>query len=504
MKVLFSKTDSLGDQLLATGPVSALLKRRPEACVIWIVRQGYESIGSLLDGSQVFRVDPTASAVGAAARLNGVCHSLPEGGPLWSRVIFVPIRPEPYLNPSDECCADIRWLTDFVARLGVDFAIAGTVTLNWVDYVLTLATRASQRIGYLPGIDSLPPEQITAALENVESRGAFTVVLECHEEHHESDNLARLMDPIMGETWNSHLPLESVERPKESGECRTVILAPGAGAPGRIYPVDRLADAVGELVRDGILKEDDLRILRGPKDGEVCERLRGELQNRGIIARTLEGLSADLRKIFEIFAESRLLICNETFWVHLASVAGTPTVAIWGLGHWGRFLPRQGRITVLHTEMICERCNWRCCFSDTQCVASIPVSGLVEAIKNRLESRDTGILMHAVPKGVSSKQIRLALRAQLEETMTACREKERKIISLMTVNQRRSLLLEEKKEDNRRMAKALQAAENLAAAYRRKHDDARERAEALEGRYWQERQKPFRQHLLEAVFGKKS
>ena len=42
-----------------------------------------------------------------------------------------------------------------------------------------------------------------------------------------------------------------------------------------------------------------------------------------------------------------------------------------------------------------------------------------------------------------------------------------------------------------------------AQDFREKYVSAHERAEAAEKRYWQERQKPLRQHVREAIFGKK-
>jgi hypothetical protein len=207
--------------------------------------------------------------------------------------------------------------------------------------------------------------------------------------------------------------------------------------------------------------------------------------------------------VFRLFAQARMLVCNETFWAHLASVAGTPTVAVWGLGHWGRFVPVQGRITVLHTEMICAGCDWRCCFDDVQCVASIPDSALASAIRERWQCADAGVWIRSAPTPVSSAEIADALRAQLNETLAASRRKEWKIISLMAEVRERKHALQGWQEENRQLAEALRSAEKGAADHRQKFESAQQRADAMEARYWQERQKPLRVHAREAIFGRK-
>ena len=426
MSILFSKTDALGDQLWATGVVAKLLEGRPEARLIWLVRSGYEAVHALLPGSKVFRVDGARPPEAEAHRL---LRSRVGGGKQpWARVAFVPVVLNAYApHPMGRCLEDeAAWWMSFARALQADWAVAGTVTLNWVDQMMTFASCAPIRVGYERCIDAqVLPGVIIATLTSRGIEATFTHTLEHVSARHEGDNLAALAKPLVGEAGYGDIRL-GYTLPKRASARKTpvtVTLAPGTGDPLRTYPPDKLAAALVGLSA-GTEPHPELRILRGPHDAIVCAQLAAELERHGLKAPIVEIPGDNLQAALQLLGQTDLLICNESFWVHLACALGVPTVAIWGGGHWGRFIPRQGQTTVLHSPMLCQNCNWRCCFPTRHCLGDIPVSQVTEALKKRLVApRNRGVEFSIAPPALAEPAIRGAIYFQLRKAELVVNER---------------------------------------------------------------------------------
>ena len=352
---VLSKTDALGDQLWATGLVHELLGSVPSGRVFWLVRDGYEAVSTLLAGSSVFRANRKAAAEEEAERL--ITMPVPQPARLWQRVVFVPVSVNPYaaVPPGTDWVGEAAWWIDFCRSLHADLAIAGCITLNWADQAFALATAANRRIGYRLTRQGQPlPEEIRRVIESRSLPTSFTNLLEPVANEHEADGLARLAETAIGRPCRCEIKLE-IERKavgKTAQRGPPLVVAPGAGDPQRAYPPQNLAAAIAVLMAEPSLRTDDLVVLRGPSDDNLCAAMAGELAKKGLHARMVDIERHDLRPAVALLQSARLLICNESSWAHLASAVGTPTVAIWGLGHRGRFLPRQGCVTVVHLEML--------------------------------------------------------------------------------------------------------------------------------------------------------
>ena len=418
--LVLSKTDALGDQLLATGLVHDMLEAFPSARVVWFVRRGYEAIGTLLPGATVFRANCDSAPDAEARRLLNLPPQ--ETGPVWSRLIFVPITLNAYAAPvaGQDWVAETSWWIDFVRGLGADWAVAGTVTLNWIDQALVFASGARRRIGFEPGdrAQSLPGE-IGPLLEARQLRAGFTKTLPSVLDRHESDSFAELARAVTGRSCKCavRLEIDLKEEPASPPIKQPLVLAPGAGDVKRIYPLKKLAEVVHRLGVQRGSSWDEVMVLCGPQDGDICTDLIQKLSAHGINARLFKLGPHDLRPAAVLLQKARLLICNDSFWAHLASTVGTPTVALWGLGHWGRFVPREGRVTVLYLDMICRHCDWLCCFQERRCITDIPVEAVVSAAQARLLANDSpiGIQTLALPGGVDEAKIRAALLQQAHD-----------------------------------------------------------------------------------------
>jgi hypothetical protein len=90
--------------------------------------------------------------------------------------------------------------------------------------------------------------------------------------------------------------------------------------------------------------------------------------------------------------------------MHFAGALDVPVVALFGGGHWPRFLPRARRSFVATQELPCFRCQWDCFLTEPACLTAVStdtVRGGVDWIlgDGPDERRVDG--GHAVPPGLA-------------------------------------------------------------------------------------------------------
>lgn len=97
----------------------------------------------------------------------------------------------------------------------------------------------------------------------------------------------------------------------------------------------------------------------------------------------------DLGTTFHLIARSAGYVGRDSGLMHLAAAAGIPVLAVFGGGHWGRFLPQDTRSVVVTLAMPCQRCNWRCHFTEPHCIRGISVEQVLSGW-NALRSQPGG------------------------------------------------------------------------------------------------------------------
>ncbi|MFV0337004.1 MAG: glycosyltransferase family 9 protein [Chthoniobacterales bacterium] len=70
--------------------------------------------------------------------------------------------------------------------------------------------------------------------------------------------------------------------------------------------------------------------------------------------------------------------------LHLCSALKKPTVAVFGGGHWGRFLPQGTRAVVLSVRTPCRGCDWRCHLPRPLCVEPLSPESILNVWKKIL------------------------------------------------------------------------------------------------------------------------
>ncbi|MDX2185074.1 MAG: glycosyltransferase family 9 protein [Gemmatimonadaceae bacterium] len=161
---------------------------------------------------------------------------------------------------------------------------------------------------------------------------------------------------------------------------RTVVLVAGVGREHRVY--ERYGEAIGAICR-----AHGLRIAAVGTPGD-----------RALIARNLRGLediSVDLsgqttvRALAAFIGRTRLVAGAETGTTNLASAMGVPTVTLMGGGDFARFLPASPTDVIACLPLACFGCGWKCHFSREHCVRDAMPDVLGAAVAAALADRGT-------------------------------------------------------------------------------------------------------------------
>ncbi len=440
-----------------------------------MVRRGYESFGSLIDGSRVFEPNEEKEPGIEAQRLLDMA---PEPGSIWNRVTLVPVSLNAYApHPKNrDFLTDAAWWVEFAEGLNADFAAVGTVTTNWVDQMIVLAAKADRSRAFQVGPGG---QQIPAAIKNLlRSKGAstgFRPRLRLSENRHERENLSVLFRPILkrDESFEICLSPPGKLRDREGGK-KHVLLALGTSDSARLYPSPKLIKAVQGSKIGRHPERFEVTLVQGPQDAVQNTELARGFHKAGIEVGIFEIEPDRLDLLADTMAAAALVVCNESFWVHLASAMGAPTVSLWGLGHWPRFLPVQGHVSVVHTAMPCAGCNWFCVFKERKCITGIDPNVIAMAVEQRLEPDGALEPTHLVESvsAVPDAKVLAAMRRRswnLEQlALQAEGDRERLVADLSVIEDRLSAEVR---------ARQTEAAEKEANASRLREADNRIRTE---------------------------
>ena len=139
----------------------------------------------------------------------------------------------------------------------------------------------------------------------------------------------------------------------------TVIIAPGAGSPIRVWPEDRLI-ATARLILAAA--DVDILVTGGPAEAEPASRIAAALPAERV--RNLCGV-LPLADLPDLIQASSLYVGYDTGSTHLAAALGVPTVAlITGVPNLEVWYPLGRHVRVVAARIACSPCYLR---TDDQC-----------------------------------------------------------------------------------------------------------------------------------------
>jgi len=411
-RILLSKTDALGDLLIATGLVKAVLSDNLNAKVIWIVREGYEHLSTLLDGSIIFRPNPSSPPAREAARV--LREQTTDQRP-WSRVVFIPIGIDPYRRDSKGGKVAISWWGRFIKHLDVQSAIVGSTTRNWLDQLIVMMSKASEKIGFghSPGAQEIQPIHLQG-ISGIPRSLVLTVEIPFLPEQSERQRLRTLSLPLCRANTRFK-PVIALPGSRHWAEPKVeegiLGFAPGVGDPRRQVNPDSVCNAIAGFLKEQSEFSMKCALIEGPVDRAITTRYARMLAACGVETTRFRFRAEELPQLVSLLEKLPLFLTHETFHAQLASMIGTPTVAMWGLGHWGRFFPETGRLTIVHTDMACRNCGWNCCFDQWKCVSELPPNAIKRGLEKQWNQRQSrAVSFVKTPSPLPRSEILEALR----------------------------------------------------------------------------------------------
>ena len=401
MRLLLSKPDALGDQIIVAGAVQALRRLQPDWRIVWHVRAGVEGVASLVDAA-IFTPQVELAPEAEAARLAA------QTAPL----IVLPYPLSAHEPWTDDLRRRIAWWAAFLRATTWDATVLGLVNRNWVGDLTVALVPASTRVGFTANAMRQPLVNEAQALANADTP-IFTATLApsfTQSEGAQLRALLALVEPRLAEidpapVWQPAsvwLPRsEPVSRPR-------VLIAPGVGGDSRrAWGLEKFLRVAAALRDRGAT----VTWLEGPADTSF---LAG-LPDNAAHPRVRFG-PGDLPRLIDVLRQGDLLLCHDTAFVHLAAGVGVPTVALYGAGQHARFHPAAGRVKIVQSQIACAGCQWHCLFDRLICVADLPVEAVTTAAAQLLAGDHSTVAVHlATPLAGAPEGESLAVRRRLQE-----------------------------------------------------------------------------------------
>ncbi len=332
-RILITRTDRIGDVVLSTPVIKVLRENYPSAYIAMMVSPYTEDIVS--------------------------------GNPDLDEVIIL---------DKDDLHRNLKGVWEFsrgLKKKGFDLAIALHPT-NRVHLVIFLAG-IPKRIGYDRKMGFLFTDKIKHLKqlgEKYESEYNFDLLKPLGIELKDRD----LYIPLKKESedWVQELFIQKGVK----HEDKILAINPGASCKSRIWPAERFAEVIDELIDKYGFK---VFILAGPKDVNMADKVISQMKHKAI---NLAGKTS-VSQLVSILKRCELLISNDSGPVHIASALGTPVVSIFSRSQKGlspkRWGPVGKRDVFLHKDVGCSECLAHNCVKGFLCLKAITVEDVVKA-----------------------------------------------------------------------------------------------------------------------------
>ncbi|HKQ52418.1 MAG TPA: glycosyltransferase family 9 protein [Pyrinomonadaceae bacterium] len=139
---------------------------------------------------------------------------------------------------------------------------------------------------------------------------------------------------------------QMLRKEKAAAGAPLVGLFPGAGHPGRRWPLERFAELAERLVRN-----DSVRVIlfAGPEERELVKQMRAQFPRSTVIfdRLTVPQLAAALARL-------SVFVANDTGPMHVATAVGTSVVALLDRPTPNSFIPVEERHKIIYSRRISE------------------------------------------------------------------------------------------------------------------------------------------------------
>lgn len=145
------------------------------------------------------------------------------------------------------------------------------------------------------------------------------------------------------------------------------------------WSLEKWAEVCSSMVRDHGLH---LIFVGTPAEHESTAAIRAQMGEFAGKTLDMTATPDGLDMLVGLTAHAEGYLGKDTGPMHIAAALGKPVVAVFGGGHWPRFLPSPASGKVLSVQVPCSDCNWICPYKTSYCVKNIPLDAVQDAIRD--------------------------------------------------------------------------------------------------------------------------
>jgi ADP-heptose:LPS heptosyltransferase len=339
-RILWVRTDSIGDGVLASSMLEPIRKKYPGATLAVLCQKHV---------AELYAACPLVDSI--------ICFDL-------DRLL--------------KSAPERQQILDEIAALQPDLVLNSTRSRDALSDALALAANQARHVAIEGDLDNVPAEQ------HARARAKYEVIIPTPDapqtelERHASflrglDIETAPLQPVVWTATTDEALADAFFKQQGLAPAQTIAVFPGAQRDARVY------HRYGEALQS--LKGFRFLVFGTAAETPLAEELERQLPGRTV---NLCGRST-LGETAALLRRCRLYVGAESGGAHLACAVGVPNVVLLGGGHFGRFMPYSPLTSAVILPMDCFACNWRCRFDTTRCVAHVAPEVLTVAIVSALK-----------------------------------------------------------------------------------------------------------------------
>jgi ADP-heptose:LPS heptosyltransferase/GT2 family glycosyltransferase len=295
----------------------------------------------------------------------------------------------PYQAPDPSFWARAAQLQERIAAFSPDLLVCGLYNRTFLDQWL-LRCSAAPTLGFAnPHLTDAELDALAPASPRRDA-SALQRVVSVAEDAPEADRNRALLEALQGAgagagDYHPRLQLRDEDETRARGTLERLSLEPGRyafGAPAGIvnnalkaWRPEAFLDVAGHLEKNHGLA---MLVTGVASEEEGLDALIRRGEERGLRLRRWIGAPDDVGELLGLIRLSRLYVGSDTGPMHFAAALDVPVLALFGGGHWPRFLPVARRSFVATRELPCFGCGWECWLPEAACVTTVETRVLVE------------------------------------------------------------------------------------------------------------------------------
>ena len=355
--ILLPRFDTFGDIVLLQGFIKALLDLLPEANITLLVRDDYEQLEELFPERLNWKTVRIINPHKGEADLTEVRTLLEKlDGDSYDLAMFT--------------AYDHTWADDIVAtKLASALRVALGESRNIQDNLLRILREL--------GIESssCPYDEFVSVKERIPETEKYQFLWELLRN---KDEL--LPAPHLSVSKNTKKTADDILKSLDLEEGRFIFCFPGgtANVSHKFWPEENFAGIIAHLE-----KEFDLRTLVLGHESEkgAIKKVVRLAEQQGAGPKFWMGKDGDIPLVCGLSKKSLFYLGNDTGPMHMAAALDKPVIAIFGGGHWPRFVPcaKVGRVFFSPTP--CLYCEWNCVFEEALCLSTLSPDTIIGEIQ---------------------------------------------------------------------------------------------------------------------------